>query len=468
MKTHITFIAFALILLISVTTFSQTWENMGTGANGKVYTLAIYNNDLLIGGEFTSMDGNTYITCLGLAHRNGPGNYYVRGLGQFNHSAVLDDIPGACVNTAIEFDNRIHLGGNVYYSYYYSNENIGYLEYDSFSDLYTFEPYYSNMNQYNEPNAMAVFNYKLYIGGNFQNFIGNNYIAVIDSGDYPSPFPHTPGSGLNGTVNCLAVYNGALYAGGAFTMSGSTAVNNIAKYDGTSWSAVGSGMNGTVYSLTVSQSALIAGGTFTDAGGTSVTNIAKWNGTSWSALGGGISGGAGKVLALESYSNHLFAGGSFTTAGSSPASNLAQWDGSNWSAVGTGTNGTVRCFEVLNNMLYMGGDFTTANGSTSNYVVAYTGTSGIEDNSHSGSINLAVCPNPAYDKITINLTNTKTISGKVTVSIYDETGLEIRCIELSGNMLNIDISSLSAGMYYLRVKNDGRLTGAANKFIKLL
>ena len=42
-----------------------------------------------------------------------------------------------------------------------------------------------------------------------------------------------------------------------------------------------------VYALAVSGTNLYAGGDFTTAGGSAATNIAKWDGSSWSALGSG-------------------------------------------------------------------------------------------------------------------------------------------------------------------------------------
>jgi len=43
-----------------------------------------------------------------------------------------------------------------------------------------------------------------------------------------------------------------------------------------------------VYALALSGSNVYAGGTFTTAGGSAAKNIAKWNGSSWSALGSGM------------------------------------------------------------------------------------------------------------------------------------------------------------------------------------
>ena len=84
----------------------------------------------------------------------------------------------------------------------------------------------------------------------------------------------------------------ALYAGGDFTTAGGVAANGIAKWDGSSWTALGSGMNADVHALTVFDDgggpALYAGGDFTTAGGVAANNIAKWDGSSWTALGSGI------------------------------------------------------------------------------------------------------------------------------------------------------------------------------------
>ena len=87
---------------------------------------------------------------------------------------------------------------------------------------------------------------------------------------------------------CLGGVGHELYAGGQFETAGGTPANGIAKWNGSSWSALGSGMNGWVYALAVSGSDLYVGGDFTTAGGSAANYIAKWNGSSWSALGSGM------------------------------------------------------------------------------------------------------------------------------------------------------------------------------------
>ena len=71
---------------------------------------------------------------------------------------------------------------------------------------------------------------------------------------------------------------------------------------------------------------LYAGGTFTIAGEVFATNIAKWNGSSWSALGSGIGGSAssGSVWSLAVLGSDLYVGGAFTSAGGKVSYSLAK------------------------------------------------------------------------------------------------------------------------------------------------
>jgi hypothetical protein len=94
----------------------------------------------------------------------------------------------------------------------------------------------------------------------------------------------TSAGGLTGSgdkVLALTVYNTQLIAAGRFTNQG----NNIASWNGTSWSSLGSGTDERIFTLTVYNSELIAGGRFRLAGGITAYNIAKWNGTTWSNVG---------------------------------------------------------------------------------------------------------------------------------------------------------------------------------------
>jgi hypothetical protein len=109
----------------------------------------------------------------------------------------------------------------------------------------------------------------------------------------------------------------------------------IARWNGTSWSALGSGMNDFVNALTT-----LPNGTSWRVvisrrlEGVGVNGIARWNGTSWSALGSGMDAAVQSLTTLPN--GDLVAGGQFTTAGGVSANRIARWDGTSWSALGSG------------------------------------------------------------------------------------------------------------------------------------
>ena len=230
----------------------------------------------------------------------------------------------------------------------------------------------------------------LYAGGYFTTAGSTevSYIAKWNGSSWTAL-----GSGVNGIVVALAVFDDgsgpALYAGGSFTIAGGVQAKRIAKWDGSSWSALGSGMNGDVGVLAVfddgSGPALYAGGGFTTAGGVATWGIAKWSGSSWTTPGGGVSFGfqGGHVFALlvidDGGQPALCVGGSFDKAGGVAANNIATWNGSSWATLGSGMNGGVGALvsfdEGSGPVLHAGGSFTTAGGVAANNIATWDGSS---------------------------------------------------------------------------------------------
>jgi hypothetical protein len=178
----------------------------------------------------------------------------------------------------------------------------------------------------------------------------------------------------------------ALFAGGAFTGAGGVAANHVAKWDGSSWTALGSGMNSAVAALTAFDDgggpALYAGGYFTIAGHLAASRIAKWDGSSWAPLGTGIgsNGLSNYVLALTVFDDGsgpaLYAGGDFTTAGGLAAKYIAMWDGSSWTPLGAGMADDVFALTVFDDgtglpALYTGGAFGSAIDSGDSYLAKW-------------------------------------------------------------------------------------------------
>ena len=234
-------------------------------------------------------------------------------------------------------------------------------------------------------NALVVYKEELYVGGRFTDAgtVEVNNIAKWNGTEWSAV-----GTGLGSygySVGSLAVYNGELYAAGHFYKAGNTQLNNIAKWNGTEWSTVGTGINvytddyfsGSVSSLIVYNGFLYAGGAFDSAGNIPANNITKWDGNNWSAIGAGILlgvndyGGFGYVSSLTIHNGALYAAGHFDSAGGIPANNIAKWDETNWTSLASGIDGYVTALSTYNGYLIVGGYFDTVGNVAANHIVKW-------------------------------------------------------------------------------------------------
>jgi hypothetical protein len=196
------------------------------------------------------------------------------------------------------------------------------------------------------------------------------------------------GTGMNNDVHALTVWDPdesgpfppQLVAGGEFTTADGVVVNRVARWDGSNWQPLGSGVNNIVTSLSTLDPdsagplppVLVAGGSFTLAGGNAAARIARFDGTTWSAMGTGMNGTVWVLDHWDSGSgDRLIAGGDFTLANGVAASRVASFDGATWQPFATGMNGSVRCFTTWDPdgpgatapRLVASGLFTTAGGA---------------------------------------------------------------------------------------------------------
>ena len=153
----------------------------------------------------------------------------------------------------------------------------------------------------------------LSLGGGFS--LLNAACAVPSDACWESGF-HQPG--VSGTVHALVRDNaGNIYVGGEISAAGGVPVNNLAKWDGTTWRDVGGGITNTagtarVYALAVdANDNLVVGGDFTHAGGTTAGSLAAWNGAEWQGVGGGVNG---SVMAIKVVSGSLQSAQACTSA----------------------------------------------------------------------------------------------------------------------------------------------------------
>jgi len=337
------------------------WSALGAGVGGVsfpvVTELALSGTDLYVGGEFTTAGGNS---ATNIAKWNGS-----------TWSALGSGVSGA-VDALAASGTDLYVGGFFTVAGGNSANNIAKWNGSTWSALGT------GLN--NQVAALAVSGTDLYVGGGFTTAGGNSATNIAKwNGSAWSAVGTGVGKAANfDYVGALAVSGVNLYVGGEFTNAGVIGATRVAKWNGTTWSALGSGVGYFVSSLAVLGSDLYVGGGFRTAGGISVTNVARWNGSSWSTLGLGLGQGAlldFDVLSLAVSGSDLYVGGVFSLAGGNSANNVAKWNlATGWSPLELGAvNGVVNAVAVSGTDLYVGGNFTTAGLSNANYVAKWNG-----------------------------------------------------------------------------------------------
>ncbi|HLP85393.1 MAG TPA: hypothetical protein VK157_13670 [Phycisphaerales bacterium] len=197
----------------------------------------------------------------------------------------------------------------------------------------------------------------------------------------------------------LTLPSGDIIVGGKFTQitdANGTVVsaNSVARWNGTSWSAMGSGLTGGFEGdntgvnslLALPNGDIVAGGTFTTSGNTTTNLVARWNGSTWQPLGGGIAPGTAtsvnRVEALAVLPNgDIVAGGAirnFLIGGS--FGHVYRWNGSAWSTLSGGTTGPVYALAIEQGTgkLLVGGQFGNAGGIAVGNVATWSATIGWE------------------------------------------------------------------------------------------
>jgi hypothetical protein len=159
-------------------------------------------------------------------------------------------------------------------------------------------------------------------------------------------------SGMDGSVNSVAVFQGQLYAGGGFRNASGSVADRIARWTGTDWQALpGGGADGGIFHVVAFRGWLIAAGNFETIGGVAADTLARWDGSHWSALPGHL---FVAVDAIAVHDNQLVVAGTSLAAGA--MEHIARWDGASWSALGNGLEGGVDGLGVHAGTLYAASD----------------------------------------------------------------------------------------------------------------
>lgn len=197
------------------------------------------------------------------------------------------------------------------------------------------------------------------------------------------------GPGNFSTVTTGAWWNGQILAAGNFTAIDGVAINGLgARSSSGIWTQFANIQGGTIeVILNDGDSLLYVGGTFSSINGLAVDGVAVFDGTNWSALGGGL-GFYNDVYALakDPLTEEIAIGGNIQTAFQTNGSTLQSaglmfWDGSQWK-----TRGEVEAvfapatpyFQIVralayddNGELYVGGEFSGIAGVPADRIIKY-------------------------------------------------------------------------------------------------
>ncbi|MFM7016341.1 MAG: T9SS type A sorting domain-containing protein [Bacteroidota bacterium] len=297
------------------------------------------------------------------------GGYFANGFAKWNGSAwsipntAGYTIGGSMSMTAI--NNDLYIATN-------SSYQSGAWQYGVFK--YNGSAFTRLGNYFDAPiNDITNYNNNIYIGGNF-NTCGSTAINKV--GKWNGTSWSNEGAGLNLEVWAVEVNNFCELAGGyASGNPGPYDYHSIAIKKNNNWIPIGNGMNGTVNSLLIHNNELYAGGSFTQAGGTIVNKVVKWNGSQWDTLQGGLT--ITNINDLIFYQDTLYAGGDFSDPATLAGVYVMKWNGSQWVEVPNGVNYRVYSLEVYNNELYVGGDFSAIGSGPANDIVKYNGSNWI-------------------------------------------------------------------------------------------
>lgn len=219
----------------------------------------------------------------------------------------------------------------------------------------------------------------LYMGGDFSavNGVPARNIARWDGTRWSALGPDI----LDGTVRCMTSDGHNLYAGGRFVFADRIHTGAVARWDGKSWNGlpkfIPNDRTSRLFDLNQGADAVLsdgvnlyAGGYFFEAWGIPAKHIAKWDGAAWSAMGEGLDAPV-KALAWDG-ANLYAAGGDPVDSGRHP-NYVMKWDGRRWTRVGTAMKGVVYALAWDGSSLYAGGSFYEIERSDAKYIARWDG-----------------------------------------------------------------------------------------------
>ena len=173
---------------------------------------------------------------------------------------------------------------------------------------------------------LEICNGKLYAIGNFTHANGTdvNDIVMWDDSVWV-PIIHN----IENNIRESCVYNNKLFVtSSSYDTTNWVSYPSIYVWDGIVWDTIEfyvGDSGGYLDDIIVHNNELYVTGDFTQVNGETINNIAKWNGVTWSPLGSGIKGE--DVNSMIVHNDELVVGGDFSTVGNKASSCIAFWSG---------------------------------------------------------------------------------------------------------------------------------------------
>ena len=375
------------------------------------------------------------------------------------------------VKKTIIFQNKLYVTGQFQKAGKYYSPNLARW---NGSDWDTVNFRFKNGNSTGVAWHMDVYNNELYLGGNFDSIGGikaNNF-AKFDGVNW-----HSVSYPYNTCVSAIANYKGKLFMAGEVTSGSSCA--NLAYYDGISWTpwvGILGDITKNVVGMKVIDSMLFVYGRFYSIAGTNCMGLAAWNGTKWFGYGKGV-GATGTIRDVSKINGDLYISGVFdsinelstSSGGINNLTNIAKFDLTNntWCTIMDAPNNIITFTIEYNNAMYIAGGFT-AIGTTpvlpllkwigGNSTISCGSTVDVGLTEFINDFKFSIYPNPTTS--TINIVDENNQLQNATIQIKNNLG---QLVFISSFTSQINLSSLSAGMYFLTIEDK-----SSKKTIKII
>lgn len=321
----------------------SAWRPLGSGTNGVVRSLlTLRNGNLIAGGDFTSAGG---VSASRVARWDGAA-WVALGGGLNGPVHAVVQMP----NGDLVVGGSFSLAGGVPVDGIARWDGNGW---SAFAPGLAVQP--------GIVEAMAVWpDGRLAVGGTEFSGVYWARVAVWDGSSWTNFRMNVSYSQHPGWVSNLQVLsNGDLLMSGGFTtiltMGGTwIPVLGVARWNGATWSALGAGPVGGVNGMASATTELpngdiLVSGDFSMAGGVPVRQLARWNGSGWSAVPSGGTGSgselSGAIAMTQLPDGDIVLGGSFRVVGNGVSAYLARLStncpatASAYGAVCNGSNG---------------------------------------------------------------------------------------------------------------------------------